>query len=346
MLNNENIFNLRKYGLAVLFYTSLLAALSLTSFYNYLLFHTVAELSGIVVACCIFVIAWNSRRVTKNTYLLFLGIAYLLVAALDLLHMLAYEGMGVFLGYGSNLATQLWISARYVESISLVLAPLLIGRKLKGKYLLIGYSIFFALLLTSIFKWNIFPTCFIDQSGLTPFKIISEYVIILLLAVSIVILLKRRQRFEKSLLKFLIASIVVTIASEFAFTLYIDVTGFYNFIGHYLKITSFYLIYRAVVETGLAKPLTLLLKDLKSSEEKITRLARFPSENPNPVLRISKDGIILYANNASNMVLETWHCQAGQQLPQPCLQRAREVFASGKVFRFEFICDNGTILLV
>ncbi|MHC5075803.1 MAG: MASE3 domain-containing protein, partial [Planctomycetota bacterium] len=152
MLNKENIFNLRKYGLAILFYTSLLAALSLTSFYNYLLFHTVAELSGIVVACCIFVIAWNSRRVTKNTYLLFLGIAYLLVAALDLLHMLAYEGMGVFLGYGSNLATQLWISARYVESISLVLAPLLIGRKLKGKYLLIGYSIFFALLLTSIFK--------------------------------------------------------------------------------------------------------------------------------------------------------------------------------------------------
>ncbi|MHC4264404.1 MAG: MASE3 domain-containing protein, partial [Planctomycetota bacterium] len=346
MLNNENILNFRKYGWAVLFYASLLTALSLTSFYNYLLFHTVAELSGIVVACCIFVIAWNSRRVTKNTYLLFLGIAYLFVAALDLLHTLAYEDMGVFLGHGSNLATQLWISARYVESISFVLAPLLIGRKLKGKYLLIGYSAFFALLLTSIFKWNIFPTCFIDQSGLTPFKIISEYVIILLLAVSIVILLKRHQRFEKGLLKFLIASIVVTIASEFAFTLYIDVTGFYNFMGHYLKIISFYLIYRAVVETGLVRPLTLLLKDLKYSEEEITRLDRFPSENPNPVLRISKDGVVLYANSASNIVLETWHCEVGQQIPQPCRQQAKEVFASGKVFRFEFNCDNGTILLV
>ncbi|MHC4293459.1 MAG: MASE3 domain-containing protein, partial [Planctomycetota bacterium] len=346
MLNKENIFNFTKYGWSVLFYIFLAIALSFTSFYNYLLFHTVAELSGIVVACCIFVIAWNSRRVTKNTYLLFLGIAYLFVAALDLLHMLAYEGMGVFLGNGSNLATQLWISARYLESISLVLAPLLIGRKLKGKYLLFGYSAFFALLLTSIFNWNIFPTCFINQSGLTPFKIISEYAIILLLAISIVILLKRRNRFEKSLLKFLIASITVTIASEFAFTLYIDVTGFYNFMGHYLKIISFYLIYRAVVETGLTKPLTLLLKDLKSSEDEITQLARFPSENPNPVIKISKDGIILYANSASNMVLETWHCQVGQQMPQPCLQTAKEAFASGKIYRFEFTCDNGTILLV
>jgi PAS domain S-box-containing protein len=159
-------------------------------------------------------------------------------------------------------------------------------------------------------------------------------------------LLKKRQRFEKKLLKFLIASIAVTIASEFAFTLYKDVTGFYNFMGHYLKIISFYLIYRAVVETGLASPLTLLLKDLKSSEEEITRLARFPSENPNPVLRISKDGIIVYANKASKSVLETWKCKVGQPLPEPCISQAKEVFASGKVFRFEFNCDNGTILLV
>ncbi|MHC4759344.1 MAG: MASE3 domain-containing protein, partial [Planctomycetota bacterium] len=275
-----------------------------------------------------------------------LGIAYLFVAALDLLHTLSYEGMGVFSDHSSNLATQLWIAARYAESLSLLLAGLLIGRKLKGKFLLACYTAFFALLLASIFKWNFFPICFIEGSGLTPFKKISEYIIIFLLTASIVILFKRRHRFEKGLLKFLIASIAVTIVSEFAFTLYMDVTGFFNFIGHYLKIISFYLIYRAVVETGLSKPLTLLFRDLKQREHEMDRLARFPSENPNPVLRISKDGTILYANSASNIVLETWHCEVGKQIPEPCRQQAKDVFASGEVFRFEFNCHDGTILLV
>ncbi|MHC4757783.1 MAG: MASE3 domain-containing protein, partial [Planctomycetota bacterium] len=109
MPNRSNLLNLRTSVRPVLFYTSLLAGLWFVSLSNYLLFHTVAELTGIVVACCIFVIAWNSRRVTKNTYLLFLGIAYLFVAALDLLHTLSYEGMGVFSDHSSNLATQLWI---------------------------------------------------------------------------------------------------------------------------------------------------------------------------------------------------------------------------------------------
>jgi PAS domain S-box-containing protein len=51
------------------------------------------------------------------------------------------------------------------------------------------------------------------------------------------------------------------------------------------------------------------------AEEEIERLARFPSENPNPVLRIAQDGSILYANQASSPLLHCWGCQVGQPLP-------------------------------
>ncbi len=38
------------------------------------------------------------------------------------------------------------------------------------------------------------------------------------------------------------------------------------------------------------------ITEVKQSEEEVRNLAKFPSENPNPVLRISKDGAVLYAN--------------------------------------------------
>ncbi|MBU0515971.1 MAG: hypothetical protein KJ621_14490 [Proteobacteria bacterium] len=102
-------------GLAVL------AGIYLTSLYNYLLFHAIVELFSIAVACGIFMFAWNFRRFFYNNYLLFLGVAYLFVAGLDFVHLLAYKGLGVFPGYGANLPTQLWIAARSLQAASIIL---------------------------------------------------------------------------------------------------------------------------------------------------------------------------------------------------------------------------------
>ncbi|UCD00040.1 MAG: PAS domain S-box protein [Phycisphaerales bacterium] len=258
---------LRRNYQSALFCVSVLFGLWVASQYSYLLFHSTAEIFSIVVACGIFVLAWNSRRFAENTYLLFVGIAYLFVAGLDLLHTLAFKGLGVFPGHESNLATQLWISARYVESASLLVAACLINRKPRVSLTLAAYGVVISLLLASIFYWNIFPACFVEDQGLTAFKKISECIICFLLIASIGMLLRQRRAFEPHIVHLLIASIAVTIASELAFTLYVNVEGLPNLMGHYLKIISFYLIYKALIQTGLTKPFALLLRDLKQSEE-------------------------------------------------------------------------------
>ena len=137
--------------------TSILIGLYFTSLYNYLLFHSLAEIFSIIIACSIFIITWNSRRFLDNNCLLFLGSAYLFVGGLDLLHLLAYKGMGVFTGYGANLPTQLWIAARYVESLSLIISMFLFERKLKMEILILGYTLVTALILGSVFYWKLFP---------------------------------------------------------------------------------------------------------------------------------------------------------------------------------------------
>ena len=121
-------------GVLVLF------GLYLTSIYNYLLFHSLAEVFSIVIASGIFMIAWNSRRFVDDHYLLFVGIAYLFIGGLDLIHTLAYKGMGIFPGYDANLPTQFWIAARYVESLSLLIAPLFLGKKLNYRFVFLGYA--------------------------------------------------------------------------------------------------------------------------------------------------------------------------------------------------------------
>ncbi|MCJ7746472.1 MAG: PAS domain S-box protein, partial [Desulfobacterales bacterium] len=273
--------------------------LYLTSLYSYPLFHSLAEIFSIVIACGIFMIAWNSRRFLESNYLLFIGIAYLFVGGLDLIHTLAYKGMGVFHGYETNLPTQLWIAARYMESLSLFLAPLFFGRKLKANLIFLGYTLVTSILLLFIFYWNIFPVCFVEGVGLTPFKKISEYIISLILLGSIVLLLKNQKEFERNVLQWVVWSILLTIVSELAFTFYIDAYGFSNLIGHFFKILSFYFIYKAIIETGLTRPYDLLSRDLKQKEESLAQLASFPELNPNPVVEVDLTGHVSYLNPAA-----------------------------------------------
>jgi hypothetical protein len=102
------------------------------SLQSYILFHSMAEMFAISISISIYVIAWNTRAFKPNGYMFFVGMGYLFVALIDIVHTLSYKGMGVFPDRGgSNLTSQLWICARYLEAFVLVCAPSLIGRKIR-----------------------------------------------------------------------------------------------------------------------------------------------------------------------------------------------------------------------
>ncbi len=68
----------------------------------------------------------------------------------------------------------------------------------------------------------------------------------------------------------------------------------------------------------------------KKAEKEKEDLAKFPSENPNPVLRITKDGKILYSNEASEQLLSKWSCEVGKKVPEKWRNLIVEAFASEK----------------
>ncbi|MHA1448935.1 MAG: sensor histidine kinase [Candidatus Hodarchaeales archaeon] len=244
----------------------ILFVLYLTSLYNYLLFHSLVELSSIVVAISIFIIVWNTRRMTDNQFVILLSTSYFAVAIIDLLHVMSYKGIELFTGYDTNLPTQLWILARYFESTSLLIA-VTFSWKLSYRKTMLSYG-FFTGFFTALIFLKIFPDCYIEGTGLTLFKILSEYVIITILIAVIVILYVRRGKIQidSNTYKYLILACLMTISAELSFTFYISVYDISNLIGHFFKLFSFYMIYKAVVENCLQNPLNTLFQNLKRRE--------------------------------------------------------------------------------
>ena len=84
------------------------------------------------------------------------------------------------------------------------------------------------------------------------------------------------------------------------------------------------------------------ITDQKQSEEKIKSLSKFPDENPNPVLRFSKDGEILYASNSSTDLLKEWGKAIGESAPHDWESQIVNAFNSNATVEFESICCGRT----
>jgi len=256
-----------------------LPLLYVISRYNYNLFHSFADGVSIVIAIFAFTIIWNSRNLVDNNYFLVVGIGFFFFAFLNSLHLLGNKGMGIFPEYG-NMGPTFYIGGRYILSVTLLVAPLFIRRKLNAVLTFMLYTLVVTLLLSSVFYWKVFPACIVEGVGLTPFKIISDYIIVLILIGALSLLIINRRFFDPGVLRASVSSIILLIASGLTFTLYTDPFGVTNLIGHLFQIASFYLVYVALVETSVTKPQEILFRKLKEHEETLTEnLQRLDSAN-------------------------------------------------------------------
>ena len=71
------------------------------------------------------------------------------------------------------------------------------------------------------------------------------------------------------------------------------------------------------------------------------RLAQFPEENPNPVLRVDRDGALLYANTTAWVLLAAMGETAEGSLPAAVRALAADAFQCEHVVEDEFDCERG-----
>ena len=72
----------------------------------------------------------------------------------------------------------------------------------------------------------------------------------------------------------------------------------------------------------------------------IESLARFPGENPNPILRVASDGTILYANAPSGPLLRLWGTAVGDRMPGEWSRRIGHVLEERAQERIDVSCED------
>ncbi len=108
------------------------------------------------------------------------------------------------------------------------------------------------------------------------------------------------------------------------------------------EIKSIYLkIEKEEFVCAFARDVTARIK----AEETIRQLARFPDENPFPVIRVNRDGVILYANNSSIPLLNSWGVSMGELLPEDFCQLVINTILSGTIKEIEHTYNGRTLSL-
>jgi PAS domain S-box-containing protein len=316
----------------------LLSIVALVLFYyigfkNYILFHSITELSSVIIGFSIYIITKNTHKVSQNNYFIFLGICFLLVSGFDFMHYISYDGMNIIHVASRDMTIQLRLVARFIQTSSLIIFCILASRSnkpIKLKNLLNTYYILSIINLAAICYWGRVPKVYNSDGSFTVFKLMSEVLICLSLAMVIILLNKSKQKIHENISLFLIFAVGILMLSEICFTIYKVYGDVFSITGHTFKVFSYYLIYKAIIQTTLENPYNVLfykLTEINSSLEVKTRLLMKINEKLNSEiserksveekLRISKkryqelldflpyaimthcEGKVVYVNNAA-----------------------------------------------
>ncbi|KFZ26145.1 MAG: Cyclic di-GMP phosphodiesterase response regulator RpfG [Candidatus Izimaplasma bacterium HR2] len=285
--------------ISVMLFTILMFVISELS---YPVFHMLIEFLTLFIGISIFIVSLSAIKISKNNLVVRLAPGIFISTLIVFIHALAYQGMDFFVNYDANLPTQLWILSSGMQAIVFLIAIVFINKKVNFSLNILILSIVGALFTILIFL-RIFPDCYIVGSGLTNFKIFSEYVIELIYVISIVILLRRDKEKRDNYFNNIILMMILFIISSFMFTQYAGVFAIQNFLGHIIRTIGLGILYYTIVINSIRKPLDTLFKQVNQdyqntildSAEKTQMILDSTAEG---IFGVDINGICTFVNNS------------------------------------------------
>ncbi len=219
---------------------------------GYITIHIFLETISIVISMLVFAFCWGLNLKDRPGNFLILSSVFFGVAFLDFFHAVSYQGMPDFITpSGPEKGIDFWLAGRLMSAAGLLLFASIPWRKTPPKVNRFVF-LFAVIFIASLLTWIIFahdnwiPRTFIQGSGLTSFKKVFEYVLILFYLLAAFMywkLMKSKQEFD---VVALFCATTIMAMSEFFFTIYLNVEDFYNLAGHLYKCIAYAYVYRAI----------------------------------------------------------------------------------------------------
>ncbi len=264
----------------------------------FLFFHSAVEMFAIVVAMLIFITGYRAILSVRKGAVVLLGVAFLGVGLLDFLHTLGYAGMPDAITANSpQKSIFFWLAARLLAAAALLLyvalpsGPVVTDARRRLAVVLM-LAVVAVLGFLGLWHPQQMPAFFITGLGLTPLKIGTEWVIILIHLITLGLLWQRRAELVRECLMALAFAVALSAVSELFFTMLgiIDKDAA-NGIGHLYKVAAYLYLFHATFNEALRRPLERM--EVQHLREKVILSAA-----PDGVLWVDSTGIMLMANPA------------------------------------------------
>lgn len=241
---------------------------------SYLFFHTTIEFFSIIVSVMVFAVIWHVRQQTRNTPNLILGMGLLCVAILDFMHTLSYQGMpDLVTPAHPEKAINFWLAARIFSAATFLYVALVTQRSWSSRqsWLILLMSVLLSIFISWLLLYHEqqMPRTFIPGEGLTPLKIITEYLLSLVYAVAAVLLFRRARQQAREDYLWLASAAWIQGVAELFFTLYDNVTDTFNMLGHVCKAMAYFMVYRGVFVYSIRSSFQYLEQEVHGRTEEL-----------------------------------------------------------------------------
>ena len=275
---------------------------------NYLPLHMILENISIIIAVLVATIGLNASKYNISGNIVFISTIFFAVAVLDFSHLLSYSGMPTFITPSSpDKAIFFWLAARFVSTVGLLIfsiqsLSLLTSRKSRFIFIVFILILISLVHIPLINQGLITDMFFVADRGLTALKIYSEYFIIILSIITLIILWKRMREPQPYHIVTLFGAVYMIIMSEFLFTLYTNVTDLYNIMGHIYKVIAYLFIYRGIYITAIEEP----YEEIKRKDEMLIAQSRHAAmgEMIGMIAHQWRQPISVISMDANNMLLD------------------------------------------
>lgn len=265
---------------------------------TFVAFHTAIELFAVVVAMLIFVTGYRAIFSVRKSAVVLLGVVYLGVGLLDLLHTLSYVGMAdVITPNTPQKSMFFWLAARVLAAGGMLVYTLLprvpdVSLLKKRLAIAVMLSVVAVLGWLGLYRPDQIPALFLAGQGLTDLKIQLEWLIVLIHLLTLGTLWQRRALLAQECLMALAFAAALSAVSELFFTqLGVRDQDAANALGHAYKVAAYLYLFHATFNEALRRPLERMTVQLQR-EELILNAA------PDGILWIDTDGTILMVNPA------------------------------------------------